>query len=66
MQKTQKEKILEVLGSGRKLTQKQARATYKIQSLSSRVSELRDDGHQIDTVPYTDKSGHTVVQYVMK
>lgn len=61
----QKQRILEILGTGRKLTQAQAKNNYNILSLSSRVNELRRSGVAINSVPYRNKTGRTVVQYQM-
>jgi len=61
---SQKQRIMNILNSGRKLTQAQAR-TYNIMSLSSRVNELRRDHNEpIDSVPYRRRKDHRmIVQY---
>lgn len=60
--KSQNQRVREVLQSGKSLTQAQAR-TRGIMSLSSRVNELRQSGVAIDSVPYTNRDGRTVVRY---
>jgi hypothetical protein len=59
---TQNERILNLLNKGRKLTSAQAR-TYNIMSLSCRVNELRQRGHDISISPYKRRDGRVVVQY---
>lgn len=64
VRKTQNQRVLETFQAGRSLTQAQARVRG-IKSLSSRVNELRQAGHPIDAVPYTNREGRTVVRYQM-
>ena len=61
---TQAEKVLAYLSKGNTLTSKQARARFKIQKLASRIFELKEDGHNIETktVVYRD-TGYTGVAY---
>lgn len=59
---TQKDKILNRLARGQTLTVAQAEK-MNIMSLSSRVNELRKDGHPITSVPYRTRDGRTVVRY---
>lgn len=44
---SQREKILKYLMSGKTLTQEQARNRWGIESPSSRINELRKQGHKV-------------------
>jgi hypothetical protein len=61
--KTQKEKILTWLKSGKTLTQLQALKRFQCQALSSRINNLRDDGHKIHTEMIETVTGKWVAQY---
>jgi hypothetical protein len=61
----QKERVLKLLQAGKALTQAQARATYRIASLSSRVNELRRAGVPITSTPFRHRNGRVVVRYEM-
>jgi len=49
--RTQLKHVLDHLESGETLTAVKADCIYGIKSLSSRISELRKDGHLIDSIP---------------
>ena len=61
---TQAEKVLTYLSKGKTLTSKQARARFKIMTLSARIFELREEGHNIEAKPvvYRD-TGYAGVAY---
>lgn len=61
---TQKQRILNLLNKGKRITQAQAR-TYNILSLSSRINELRRAGHEISVTPVKRRDGRIVAQYHM-
>jgi hypothetical protein len=48
---TQAEKVLAYLAKGNTLTAKQAMSRFKIQKLSARIFELKEDGHNIVATP---------------
>lgn len=49
MSKTQNQKLLERLSSGKNLTVREASSRYRIQNVSARISELREAGFTIFT-----------------
>jgi biotin operon repressor len=61
-------KILDYFTSGHTLTAKQAKARFKIQRLSARISELRDEGLNIVSEPiiYRDTGAHGVKYYLVR
>ena len=61
---TQAEKVLTYLSKGKTLTSKQARARFKIKTLSARIFELREEGHNIETKPVVFRdTGYAGVAY---
>jgi Helix-turn-helix domain len=48
---TQAEKVLAYLSKGNTLTAKQAMSRFKIQKLSARIFELKEEGHNIVATP---------------
>ena len=61
---TQNEKILSHLAKGKQLTVNEATTRFKIQNLSARISELRDNGFEISTDTVT-KSRRPVTVYTL-
>jgi hypothetical protein len=61
---TQKQKILNRLSRGGTLTQVQA-TKMGITSVSSRMNELRKDGHPIVTTPYRNAQKRMAARYSM-
>lgn len=64
---TQAEKVLTYLSKGNTLTSKQARSRFKIQNLRARISELRQEGYNIGSMPvvYRD-TGYGGVAYILE
>jgi hypothetical protein len=62
---TQRERVLNVLKSGRTLTAAEALSRYGIVNLRARIDELRQDGVRINSVPYTKKTGARAVKYTL-
>jgi hypothetical protein len=62
---TQRERVLNVLKSGRTLTAAEALSRYGIVNLRARIDELRQDGVRINSVPYTKKTGARAVKYAL-
>ena len=62
--KSQNTRILETLNSVGSITAAKAQ-TRGIQNLRARISELRDEGVNIETVPYVRKDGVTAAKYVL-
>jgi hypothetical protein len=62
---TQRERVLNVLKSGRTLTAAEALSRYGIVNLRARIDELRQEGFRINSVPYTKKNGARAVKYEM-
>jgi hypothetical protein len=60
--KTNKQKILNFLGSGKKLTTAKAEGSLRIGRLSARVFELRNDGWKIFT-HRVNRNGKVVYYY---
>jgi hypothetical protein len=61
---TQAEKVLTYLSKGKTLTSKQARARFKIMTLSARIFELREEGYNIETKPVVFRdTGYAGVAY---
>jgi len=63
---TQAEKVAKYLKAGRTLTAKEALSRFDIKNLRARVSELRQAGMAIGTIPYTRKDGVNAVKYVLE
>ena len=63
-QKTQTQRVLETLQTGKTLTSAQARSRG-IQRLSARIFELRQDNHNVLSVPYVNKQGMNAVKYAL-
>ena len=63
---TQAEKVAKYLKAGRTLTAKEALSRFDIKNLRARVSELRQAGMNIGTIPYTRKDGVNAVKYVLE
>lgn len=64
---TQNDKIIAHLKRTGSLTQREAILDYSIQSLTKRISELRDDGHNITSkVKYHPITKQKYVRYEMK
>ena len=61
--KTQLEKIMGALESGKSLTAAQARSRFGIANLRARICELRDKGFYITSNQYTTRDGRRVVKY---
>lgn len=62
--KSQNVRVLETLRASGSITAAQARSRG-IQNLRARISELRDEGVKIETVPYVRKDGVTAAKYVL-
>lgn len=62
---TQRERVLNILRSGRTLTAAEALSRYGIVNLRARIDELRQEGVRINSVPYTRKTGSRAVKYVL-
>ena len=62
---TQRERVLNVLKSGRTLTAAEALSRYGIANLRARIDELRQEGVRINSVPYVKKTGARAVKYVL-
>lgn len=65
MTEPQNKAILEYLSKGNKLTPLDALEMFNTWSLSSRISDLKKQGHNIDKVMITVNSGKRVAQYKM-
>ena len=63
---TQAEKVAEYLRAGRTLTAREALARFDIKNLRARISELRQAGMNIGTIPYVRRDGVAAVKYVME
>ena len=63
---SQKEKILKHMQAEGSMTDAIARADYGIHSLSSRVSELKRDGHRIESELRTTPGGTRYAAYIYK
>ena len=63
--KTQNERILAHLQKGRKITQLEALNKFDCFRLASRISDLRADGHPIESETIETKSGKHVARYFM-
>lgn len=63
---TQAEKVAKYLKAGRTLTAREALARFDIRNLRARISELRQAGMNIGTIPYTRKDGVNAVKYVLE
>jgi hypothetical protein len=63
---TQAEKVATYLRAGRTLTAREALARFDIKNLRARISELRQAGMNIGTIPYVRKDGVGAVKYVME
>ena len=61
---TQTQRVLSTLQNGKSLTAAQAR-TRGINRLSARIFEIRSEGHNVLSVPYTNANGNTAVKYVL-
>ena len=66
MSVSQAEKVRSYLEAGRTLTAPEALSRFKIKNLRARISELRQDGMNIGTVPYVRKTGVSAVKYVLE
>ena len=60
---TQKKKILTHLESGRSISPLTALGLYGCYRLASRINDLRNDGHNIETMIQTDGTGRNYAQY---
>ncbi len=63
---TQAEKVAKYLKAGRTLTAREALSRFDIKNLRARVSELRQAGMNIGTIPYTRKDGVNPIEYVLE
>tara|TARA_S200002703_G_scaffold22131_1_gene18834 strand:- start:26849 stop:27064 length:216 start_codon:yes stop_codon:yes gene_type:complete len=66
MKKTQSQKILKHLSSGKSLSPLQALGLFGCYRLASRIHDLKRDGHQIETIIKSDDQGRTYASYVLK
>lgn len=62
---TQRERVLNVLRSGRTLTAAEALSRYGIVNLRARIDELRQEGVRITSTFYTKKNGARAVKYAL-
>lgn len=60
---TQNENLLAYLVTGKAITPLKARHVFRVESLSSRVSELRRQGHDIQSQLKRDESGKVYAEY---
>jgi hypothetical protein len=63
--KPQTRKILAHLRSGRAITPLKARAVYRIESLSSRIAELRSVGYGVVADLMKDEAGKRYASYTL-
>ena len=61
--KSQNTLILEHLKRGRKITPLHAMGVFGVYRLAARIKELRDAGHNIETVIKTDDYGRNYAEY---
>ncbi len=62
---TQKQKLINHFKLGKTISQLEARHLYNIQSLSSRISELKVDGHVISSTLKYDVTGSVYARYTL-
>lgn len=62
---TQRQALIEHLESEGSITAGEARLVYQIDSLSSRISELRQAGYEIESVENRDRRGKRYVRYYL-
>jgi hypothetical protein len=60
---TQVQKIDRYLSAGRSLTSAEARSRFGIKNLRARICEMRQDGYDIEAVPYVRKNGASANKY---
>lgn len=61
--KSQKEKILAHLKTGRNLTSLSALGMYGVYRLASRINDLRNEGYNIKTIRCKDATGKSFAMY---
>ncbi len=63
---SQKQLILKHLTTGRNLSQHAARELYRVERLAARITELKDDGHDIVTISAQDVTGRRYSLYRLR
>lgn len=60
---TQNELIMKHLRKGKTLTRLEAFFLYRIQNITARITELKGQGHEIETEVRRDEAGHRYARY---